>query len=206
MPQLLLTEKQLAVLRFYRDYWRQNGLAPTLEEAAGELGVSKITIHEHLKHLEAKGAIRRDRAKARSVAILHDPDDADGMLDGDRELPLLGTIAAGRPIEAVEDREMVTLQDLVPNGDDHYLLRVSGKSMIEDHIDDGDLVVIQRRTTARNGDVVVAIVDDGEATLKRYYEENGRVRLQPANSALSPIYPERLEIRGVLRGVIRRFR
>ncbi len=204
---LMLTEKQLRVLRFFRDYRNQHGLAPTLEEAAQALGVSKITIHEHLRHLEEKGAIRRDRAKARAVAILFDPDEERNH--GRRvvsELPILGVVAAGRPIEAVEHAEVVPLTDLVPTGDDHYVLRVTGKSMIEDHIDDGDYVVIKRQSSARNGDIVVAVVDGEEATLKRYFFENGRVRLQPANSALSPIFPERCEVRGVLRGVVRKMR
>ena len=121
-------------------------------------------------------------------------------------IPILGTIAAGRPIEAVEDKENITLSELVPNGDDHYILKVRGKSMVEDHIDDGDMVVVERRQTAHNGEIVVAIVDDEEATLKRFYREEGRIRLQPSNSSLSPIYPERVEIRGIVRGVIRRFK
>jgi len=201
--QLALTEKQILVLRFYRDYRRQHGIAPTLEEAARALGVSKITIHEHLRHLEAKGAVQRDRAKARSVAILFDPDAEEHPERPEPQLPLLGSIAAGRPIHAVEEPEFLPLSDLVPCGDDHYVLRVHGKSMIEDHIDDGDYVIIRRQNTAQNGDIVVAIVDDEEATLKRFYHENGRIRLQPANATLAPLYPERLEIRGVLRGVVR---
>lgn len=205
--QLMLTEKQAKVLRFFRDYRQEHGISPTLEEASQALGVSKITIHEHLRHLEAKGAVQRNRAKARSVAILYDPDGgAFGAPVTVPELRMVGTIAAGRPIEAVEDAELVPLTDLVPTGDQYYVLRVTGKSMIEDHIDDGDFVVIERRNTARNGDIVVAIVEDEEATLKRYYHDHGRVRLQPANSALSPIYPTRVEIRGVLRGVIRKLR
>ena len=151
--------------------------------------------------------MRRDRAKARSVAVLYDPDGEEPAANPDETcLPLLGTIAAGRPVEALEDREEVALTDLVPTGDDHYMLRVTGKSMIEDHIDDGDFVVIKRQASARNGEIVVAIVDDEEATLKRFFDDHGRIRLQPANSAMSPIYPERLEIRGVVRGVVRNFR
>jgi repressor LexA len=196
-----LTEKQIRVLRFFRDYRLENGIAPTLEEAASELGVSKITVYEHLNQLIKKGAVHRDKAKARSVTILHDPDHSAG--DGQISLPVLGTIAAGRPIEAIEDREEILLSELVPTSDHHYLLRVRGKSMIEDHIDDGDMVVIEQSKTARNGEIVVAIVDDDEATLKRFYREGGRVRLQPANSSLSPIYPDRVEIRGIVRGVIR---
>lgn len=199
-----LTEKQIRVLRFFRDFRREHGISPTLEEAAQELGNSKITIYEHLNQLVKKGAVTRDKAKARSVTVIYDPDEElSGFATEGHSLPLLGTIAAGRPIEALEDREDVAISELIPTEADHYLLRVRGKSMVEDHIDDGDLVLVERRQTAHNGEIVVAIVDDEEATLKRFYREDGRIRLQPANSALSPIYPERIEIRGVVRRVIR---
>ncbi|MEY4674373.1 MAG: transcriptional repressor LexA [Planctomycetota bacterium] len=205
--EMMLTEKQIGVLRFFRDYRKQHGIAPTLEEAAEALGVSKITIHEHLNQLTRKGAIHRDKAKARAVAILWDPDAEETAAASMPSLPILGMIAAGRPIEALEDREDVRLGDLVPTGDDIYLLRVRGKSMIEDHIDDGDLVVIERRETARDGEIVVAVLEEEEATLKRFYRErNGMIRLQPANSSMEPIYTNQVQVRGVVRGVIRRFR
>ncbi len=201
-----LTEKQVLVLRFFRDYRREHGIAPTLDEAAQELGVSKITIHEHLAQLILKGAIHRDKAKARAVTILFDPDAEDEVEAELPTLPLLGVIAAGRPIEALEDREDIGLAELVPTGDDIYLLRVRGKSMIDDHIDEGDLVVIERAETARNGEIVVAILEGEEATLKRYYRESDTIRLQPANATMEPIYTNAVEIRGIVRGVIRRFR
>jgi len=207
--KLMLTEKQIRVLRFFRDYRREKGIAPTLDEAAQALGVSKITIHEHLNQLTKKGAIHRDRAKARAVAILHDPDASDEVVPAQPvpTLPLIGMIAAGRPIEALEDRQDLSLTELVPTGENVYLLRVRGKSMIEDHIDDGDLVVVERRETANDGDIVVAILEGEEATLKRFYRErNGSIRLQPANSSMEPIYTTRVQVRGVVRGVIRRFR
>ena len=206
---LMLTEKQIRVLRYFRDYRREKGISPTLDEAAQALGVSKITIHEHLNQLTKKGAIHRDRAKARAVAILHDPDarDAPPAPAAVPSLPLVGMIAAGRPIEAIEEREDLSLTDLVPTGDRMYLLRVRGKSMIEDHIDDGDLVVVERRETANDGDIVVAILEDEEATLKRFYREsNGMIRLQPANASMEPIFTSRVQLRGVVRGVVRRFR
>jgi repressor LexA len=206
---LMLTEKQIRVLRYFRDYRREKGIAPTLDEAAQALGVSKITIHEHLNQLTKKGAIHRDKAKARAVAILHDPDASEDVAGSKLvpSIPLVGSIAAGRPIEALEDRQDMSLTDLVPTGDRMYLLRVRGKSMIEDHIDDGDLVVVERRETANDGDIVVAILDGEEATLKRFYRErNGMIRLQPANSSMEPIFVSRLQLRGVVRGVIRRFR
>lgn len=207
--ELMLTEKQIRVLRYFRDYRRERGISPTLDEAAQALGVSKITIHEHLNQLTRKGAIHRDRAKARAVAILHDPD-AENDRPGSASipsLPLVGMIAAGRPIEAIEERQEIPLTDLVPTGDHFYLLRVRGKSMIEDHIDDGDLVVVERRETANDGDIVVAILEDEEATLKRFYREsNGMIRLQPANASMEPIFTSRVQLRGVVRGVVRRFR
>lgn len=207
--KLMLTEKQIRVLRYFRDYRRERGIAPTLDEAAQALGVSKITIHEHLNQLTKKGAIHRDKAKARAVAILHDPDAKDEPVAqrAAPSIPLVGMIAAGRPIEAIEDRQDIPLTELVPTGDRMYLLRVRGKSMIDDHIDDGDLVVVERRETAADGDIVVAILDDEEATLKRFYREsNGMIRLQPANSTMEPIFTSRVQLRGVVRGVIRRFR
>ena len=207
--ELMLTEKQIRVLRYFRDYRREKGISPTLDEAARALGVSKITVHEHLNQLTRKGAIHRDRAKARAVAILHDPDaDPDAAVGAAvPTVPLVGVIAAGRPIEALEDREDVSLTDLVPTGDQIYLLRVKGKSMIDDHIDDGDLVVVERRQTANEGDIVVAILEDEEATLKRYYREsNGTIRLQPANASMEPIFTDKVQVRGVVRGVVRRFR
>ena len=206
---LMLTEKQIRVLRFFRDYRKEHGISPTLDEAARALGVSKITIHEHLNQLTRKGAVHRDRAKARAVAILFDPDASD---DVEHEgaiptVPLVGMIAAGRPIEALEEREDVSLTELVPTGDRIYLLRVRGKSMIEDHIDDGDLVVVERCETANDGDIVVAILEDEEATLKRFYREpNGMIRLQPANSEMEPLFTNRVQLRGIVRGVIRKFR
>ncbi|MBL8738948.1 MAG: transcriptional repressor LexA [Planctomycetes bacterium] len=205
----MLTEKQIRVLRYFRDYRRERGISPTLDEAAQALGVSKITIHEHLNQLTRKGAIHRDRAKARAVAILHDPDAENDRPGGAAipSLPLVGMIAAGRPIEAIEERQEIPLTDLVPTGDHFYLLRVRGKSMIEDHIDDGDLVVVERRETANDGDIVVAILEDEEATLKRFYREsNGMIRLQPANASMEPIFTSRVQLRGVVRGVVRRFR
>jgi repressor LexA len=207
--EMMLTEKQIRVLRFFRDYRREKGIAPTLDEAAQALGVSKITIHEHLNQLTRKGAIHRDRAKARAVAILHDPDEVEvpAVRSAIPTVPLVGMIAAGRPIEALEDRQDISLTELVPTGDRIYLLRVRGKSMIEDHIDDGDLVVVEKRETANDGDIVVAILEDEEATLKRFYRErNGMIRLQPANSSMEPIFVSRVQLRGVVRGVIRRFR
>ncbi len=203
---MLLTGKQLQVLRFIRDYRREHALAPTLDEIAAHFGVSKITVHEHLGHLEKKGAIFRLRARARGIQVLHDPDSPEAEASSSGALPLLGKIAAGRPIEAIEDRELIEISDLIPHGPNHYLLEVRGDSMIDDHILDGDYVVVERREHARNGETVVAIIDDNEATLKRFYREERHFRLQPANPKYPPLIRDRVQIRGVVVGVIRQVR
>lgn len=205
---MLLTGKQLDVLRFIRKYRSERSISPTLEEIARNFGISKITVHEHLTHLERKGAIFRLRARARGIQVLHDPDspEARGLASEKPALPVLGRIAAGEPIEAIEDRESVHLSDLIPHGPDHYLLRVRGDSMIEDHILDGDLVIVERRESAHNGETVVAIIDDNEATLKRFYKENGHFRLQPANAGYPALIRDRVQIRGVVVGVVRTVR
>ncbi|MEZ5966489.1 MAG: transcriptional repressor LexA [Planctomycetota bacterium] len=202
----MLTERQATVLRFFRDYRRAHGIAPTLDEASQALGINRITVHEHLRQLEVKGAVVREPGRSRAVAVVFDPDEPEAA-DETPSLPLLGRIRAGRPIEAVEDREDVALTDLVPTGANYYLLQVRGDSMIEDHIADGDLVVVESKKTPRDGDVVVAVLADEEATLKRFYREpDGTVRLQPANAKLEPIFTRSVEIRGIVRGVVRRFR
>ncbi|TAH34880.1 MAG: transcriptional repressor LexA [Planctomycetota bacterium] len=122
-----------------------------------------------------------------------------------RRIPLLGRIAAGVPLEAVEDREEKTLDDLLPAHGELYLLQVQGESMIEDHIQDGDWVLVRRDAEPRDGDIVVAVLEDGEATLKRFYREKGGIRLQPANHAMAPLFVERLDVRGVVAGVVRRY-
>ena len=200
--KLMLTEKQIRVLRFFRDYRRDKGIAPTLDEAAQALGVSKITIHEHLNQLTLKGAIHRDRAKARAVAILHDPDASDDPVAPAAipTVPLIGMIAAGRPIEALEDRQELSLTELVPTGDQIYLLRVRGKSMIEDHIDDGDLVVVERRETANDGDIVVqtrqvlanlqAIIEAAGGSLQQVVKTTVFLKNLDDFTAMNQIYAE----------------
>jgi repressor LexA len=120
-------------------------------------------------------------------------------------LPILGTIAAGVPIEEIEDRETLDLSSLIPNGAEVFALRVAGNSMIEDAIADGDIVLVERRDSARNGETVVAVLPEGEVTLKRFYKERDRIRLQPANSTMEPIYTHDVQIRGVVVGVVRRY-
>jgi len=213
------TDRQVAILEFIQRYRRMRSVSPTLEEIAQNFGVSKVTIYDHVRQLERKSAVRREKHRARSLEIL-DPDYRDDSLDGltsdtsvgtaEAKLPLavLGSIAAGQPIEAVENPEIVDLADLLPMGRDHYALRVRGSSMIDDGIHDGDLVIVERRTAADDGEVVVAIHEHEDATLKRLYRESGpdgrtRFRLQPANESMAPIVVDRVEVRGVVVGVIR---
>src|SRR5438309_10599019 len=180
-----LTPRQLDVLVAIRNYRHLHGYAPTMQELADQFGTSKVTIFEHIGALEKKRVLRRDKHKARSLEIIAD----ERLPDEDRptKLPLLGTIAAGSPIEAVENREELDLEQLFHARNGVYVLRVRGESMIEDHLCDGDYVVIERREAARNGEQVVALLDSGEATLKRYYKEPGnKIRLQPANATMEP--------------------
>ena len=194
------TLRQLEILEFARDSLEERGVAPTLEEIAVQLGgITRVSVLGHLRALEKKGAIRRRARQARSIEIL------DRDYRPSRGLPLAGTIAAGRPILAAEDRDDVRLEDFLGVQEDCYLLKVAGQSMIDDHITDGDLVLIQKRAVPRDGEMVVAVVDE-EATLKRFYSEGGEIRLQPANPEMEALrFPaERVEVRGVVRGVIRR--
>lgn len=200
-----LTPRQLDVVVAIRNYRHLHGYSPTMQELADQLGTSKVTIFEHVNALEKKRVIHRDRHKARSLEIIAE----DKLPDEERatKLPLLGMIAAGSPIEAIEAREEIDLEKLFASRSGVYVLRVRGESMIEDHLCDGDYVIIERRDTARNGEQVVALLDTGEATLKRYYKEGTRIRLQPANSAMEPRYIEadRCRIQGVVIGVLRSY-
>jgi repressor LexA len=200
-----LTPRQLDVLVAIRNYRHLHGYSPTMQELADQLGTSKVTIFEHVGALEKKRVLRRDKHKARSLEIVAD----EKLPDEERatKLPLLGTIAAGSPIEAVENREELDLEQMFQSRVGVYVLRVRGESMIDDHLCDGDYVVIERRDNARNGEQVVALLDSGEATLKRFYREGNRIRLQPANKAMEPRYvdADRCKLQGVVIGVLRSY-
>jgi repressor LexA len=200
-----LTPRQLAILQFLRDYRRSRGYSPTMQEVADELGITKVTVFEHVGKLVDKGLIRRLPYRARSLeltSIVSFPDERAGAL------PLLGRIAAGQPIEAIENPETLDLQEVFAGRGERFVLKVTGDSMIDDHIRDGDYVVVEKRTRVRDGEAVVALLEGGEATLKRFYRERkGRVRLQPANPDYAPIRvdADRLDIQGVVVGVIRKY-
>ena len=199
-----LTPRQLDVIVAIRNYRHLHGYSPTMQELADQLGTSKVTIFEHVGALEKKRVIRRDKHKARSLEIVPDvlPDE-----ERSTKLPLLGNIAAGSPIEAVENREELDLESMFAAKQGVYVLRVRGDSMIEDHLCDGDYVVIERREQARNGEQVVALLDSGEATLKRFYKEGSKIRLQPANSSMEPriVDADRCRVQGVVIGVLRSY-
>lgn len=194
------TPRQRAILQFIAGYQQKHGVSPTLEEIGEEFGVHRVTIFQHVNALVHRGAIRRTAQLARSIEIL-DPE-----FQSNPGVPVLGTIAAGRPIEAVElDDERIDPGEFLPGDGEHYALRVKGDSMIEDAICDGDLVVVRRTNQARNGQVVVAILEGEETTLKRFHRlADGRIRLDPANQTMKPIVVDRAEIRGVITSVIRR--
>lgn len=202
-PQSSLTPKQLRILTFIRDFSRAHGYAPTMQELADEFEVSKVTIFEHITALQRKGYLKRLRHKARSVKLNDEIDFADERAT---RLPLAGTIAAGRPIEAIEEREVVDLEEMFVSPHGNYVLKVRGDSMIEDHIDDGDFVIVEKRETARDGEMVVALLEDNEATLKRFYRHAKGVRLQPANPNYKPIITPNVQIQGVVIGVLRKYR
>lgn len=202
-----LTPKQAHILTRIRDLRLTHGYSPTLQELADELDVSKVTVFEHVEALIRKGALRRNPNKARSLELAPRcrlPDEQRSS-----RLPLVGTIAAGRPIDAVEDRQFLDLDDMFAapsRSGDVFALRVKGDSMVDEQISNGDYVICRRAATARNGQTVVALLDDDEATLKKFYREKGRVRLQPANKKYKPIYAKSPQIQGIVIGVVRKYR
>ena len=200
-PHPPLTRRQRDILHFFAEYSSSQGISPTLEEIARHFGLNKVTIFGHVAELERKGCLRRSApGVSRGLQIVRE---SGPTKDG---LPILGTIAAGTPIDALETPEVLDFEELVPPGSDVYVLRVRGNSMIEDSIRDGDLVLVERRSNPAPGETVVAVLPGESATLKRFYPEpDGRFRLQPANAALEPILVDQVEIRGVVIGVIRRY-
>ena len=201
VPLPPLTRRQREILTFFETYRRQHGISPTLEEIAQSLGVNKVTVFGHVAELEKKGALVRSK---RGINRGLSPVEAEAPAAG--RVQILGRVAAGLPIEAIEAPEELDLQSLVPPDREVYALRVKGNSMIEDSIRDGDLVLVENRKEAHNGEIVVAVLPEGDATLKRFYrEKDGSFRLQPANSQMQPILTREVEIRGVVLAVLRQY-
>jgi repressor LexA len=204
-----LTPRQLEIVKFIRTYVAEHEYAPTMQEIADHLGVSRPTVFEHIEALEARGAIKRQRVRSRSIELVPE------LLSQPREvriegfqLPLVGRIAAGQPIEAIEETEVLDIEALFRGRTgDVFALQVRGSSMIDEQIRDGDFVIVEKRDDARNGETVVALIDDAEATLKKFYYDVGQIRLQPANPTMEPLFvdPERVRIQGVVIGVLRKY-
>ncbi len=200
-----LTKRQKEILDHIAGFIEENGYAPSFEEIADAFGYSSLaTVHEHLSNLERKGYIRKAYNESRSIELV-------GAAFGSNvvELPLLGAVAAGLPIEAIEQQETLSVPpDMVKSGGENFVLRVEGESMIDEQIRDGDYIVVSAQKTASDGQMVVALVGGDSATVKKLYREpDGRIRLQPANPSMKPIIEDasNVQIQGVVVGVIRKY-
>ena len=228
---MALTRRQKQVLDFLVSFINRHGYSPSFEEIGASLKLSSLaTVHKHLQTLEKKGFIRRGYNQSRSVEVVAVPGSvpfartamralgrksaagsaaAPGPLPlGNMEFPLLGRIAAGQPVEAIANPETLSLGDIAGGKSNIYVLRVKGDSMIDDHICDGDYILVEGAETASNGDIVVALTGNTDATLKRFFREaDGKVRLQPANAQMDPIFlPAReVKIQGKVIGVLRKY-
>lgn len=212
----VITEKQLNILKYIKSQVQQKGYPPSVREICAAVGLkSTSTVHGHLSRLEAKGYIRRDPTKPRAIEVLLPSDEFSDddintnvhQLDDHRKnismVPIVGTVTAGQPIlavENIEDRFPLPAQ-FVDDGE-YFMLKISGDSMVEIGIMDHDLVLVRRQQDAKNGDVVIALLDDS-ATCKTFYKENNRIRLQPENSNLSPIFSQDVSVLGIVKGVYR---
>jgi repressor LexA len=210
---MALTKRQKQVLDYVADFVEKNGYSPSYEELAGGLGLASLaTVHKHVLALEAKNYLSRSYNQSRSLQV------SPKYLEEQRqysnhgvapslEIPLLGRIAAGVPVESVADTETLNFGDFTGNADT-YALQVRGESMIEDHICDGDYVLVQKTDRVRDGEIVVAMVDGSETTLKRFHDEGEEVRLQPANSSMQPIRVKKssLQIQGRVLAVLRKYK
>ena len=200
---MAITKKQKRVLDWIRTFVADHGYSPSYEEIARGLQFSsKGTVHKHLKNLMEKGYITKSWNRSRSIDLVGPSGDV-----GVVSIPLLGRVAAGAPIEAVRNDETISVpEDMLGRGN-HYVLKVRGNSMIDEQIRDGDYVIVEERTSAENGETVVALIKGDEATVKKIYKENGNIRLQPANEDVEPIVlpAEEVTVQGVVIGVMRKY-
>ena len=200
-----LTKRQREILTYLNAYAEENGYAPSFEEIAAQFGYNSLaTVHEHLSNLERKGYIKRGYNESRAIEIL-----PSNEFPRAATLPVLGSVAAGMPIEMIAHGETLAVpEEFVRRPGGHYVLKVRGQSMIDAHIADGDFVVVNERRACDNGEMVIAMVQGSSATVKKFYrEKDGRIRLQPSNEAMEPIYVHEndISIQGVVVGVLRRF-
>ena len=208
---MALTRRQKELMDFLSGFIEKKGYSPSYEEIAAGMGLASLaTVHKHIQALEAKHYIRHNYNHSRSLEVgerFLNEESARRPSYASLTLPLMGRIAAGAPVEAIASTDTLHFSDFVGH-DNTFALEVRGESMIEDHICSGDFVLVERTDAVRNGEIVVALVDGTEATLKRYYQEpDGRVRLQPANSTMEPIYvsAERLQIQGRVLAIMRKY-
>ncbi len=197
---MYLTKKQSAILDYLKSYDSDNGFTPTFEEIARHFGFkSKGTVYKHINALKTKGVIKQAWNRVRGIEIVD--------TGNDNSLPVLGVVAAGQPIAAVENREDITVPPELLGSGEHFILRVSGDSMLDQHIADGDYVVIRRKKTARSGDTVVALIDKNDATIKTYYDHEKQVELRPAHPEYKSLFVDRarLSIDGIVVGVLRKY-
>ena len=205
----MLTGRQQEIWKFLTDYVDEHGYPPTVREIGEAVGLaSPSTVHAHLANLERAGLIKRDPTKPRALELRRDPKPEATRADDVHRLPLVGEIAAGGPLLAEQNVEgYIAVPEPLARGGEEFLLRVKGDSMINAGILEGDLVVVRRQQDARNGDIVVALAGADEtadeATVKRFFKENGRIRLQPENDALEQIYTDYVEVLGKVTGVFR---
>ncbi len=199
---MTLSKRQSEILKFIKGFVQEEDYSPSYREIAEGMGISSpATIHQHIQTLKTKGYLDLDPSSPRSLQLT----DRVMKFSKSIELPLLGLITAGLPIEAIEEKETIAVPaDFVPD-ENSYVLRVKGESMIDEGIWDGDYVVVQYNPSPKNGDVVVALLDNAYVTLKKFFREPTRIRLQPANATMQPIYVKDVIIRGVVRAIIRKF-
>jgi repressor LexA len=211
MNQVQVTPRQLEILGHIRRFEQSRCYLPTIAELAQAAGVSRTTAFEHIARLQEKGLLRKSTGRARSLRLTARASrllEYAGQLEqdegGGEGLRLCGRVAAGMPIEAIENIEEISLRSVFGEGDDVFALEVRGDSMIDEGIDTGDFIVCKKATRAEKGQMVVAIVDDENATVKRFYRDKGQVRLESSNAAYEPIYTENCRIEAVVLGVVRR--
>ena len=202
--EMAITRRQKEVLDFLSSFTTQNGYSPSYEEIASGLGLNSLaTVHKHVTNLQSKGLLQRAHNRSRSIDVL--PQRSTRKASAER-LPLLGRIAAGRPVEAIETAETISLGDIIGTRE-VFALEVRGDSMRDEHIVSGDFVLVERTRTAREGEIIVALVDGSDATLKRFYREGNLVRLQPSNAEMAPIYApaSNVNIQGRVLGMLRKY-
>jgi len=198
---MYFTEKQLRIMEFIQQFREERGISPTLDEIASNFGVTKITVYEHVNQLERKGALKREKFRARSIELLAPVEERKARYS----MPLMGNFREGLPIEATEEREDLNISEMLPYGRNFFALRVRGNELANDHLTDGDLIIAEKRELVDNGDVVVAVLNGGKACLKKFYREENQIRLQSPNGSMESQLVTHADIRGVVVGILRRF-